>query len=75
MTGNEIIYFEIDNRPTPQRFYCSWRRIGTSEFWSETSYSDAPVRKKSTIPDDVRIALALLVAPGLVCPAGEKKGD
>ena len=55
-------------RNTPFRLNsCSWHRNGKSEFgWREGH----PI--KTPIPDDVRIALALLVAPGLVCPVGER---
>lgn len=58
------------NEPRCRLSSCGWRRNGKVEFgWREGH----PI--KTPIPDDVRIALALLVAPGLVCPVGEKKGE
>ena len=55
-------------RNTPFRLSsCGWHRTGMVEFgWREGH----PI--KTLIPDDVRIALALLVAPGLVAPINKE---
>ena len=66
----EITYVEFDDNQIEKTamtrlHYCEWKR---GDKRGHAFHDDS-------IPDDVRIALALLVAPGLVCPVGEKKGD
>ena len=72
----EIIHVEFDNdaakpgkySPVSELYYAEWRRNG-----GEIESAHAKPHKASRnegddhlIPDDVRVALALLVAPGLV---------
>lgn len=74
----QITYVEFDNdQPgvtrVPRRevlglYYADWRRSGNSEwgFADRSAYVDNGAGEVCGIPDDVRVALALIVAPGLV---------
>jgi hypothetical protein len=67
----EITYVEFDRDAFKEApcvgslWYVEWRRNGVKE----TAYADpdkSAHRGLELLPDDVRVALALLVAPGLV---------
>ena len=71
----EILYMECDENyssksPMTKLTYCEWRRNGKVEF----SMNDGDTEEEGgtgcvpEIPDDVRVALALLIAPGLIVP-------
>ena len=67
----KITYFEGDGNNTPDRpftklHYVEWDHGGKFEYgWGEPPRPDEP-----TIPDYVRVQLALLIAPGLVVAKG-----
>ena len=71
----EIIHGRFDTTfavsPMTRLESCAWSRAGKYE----SGWNIATPGEKPSIPDDVRIALAMLVAPGLVCPVGEPKGE
>lgn len=55
--------------------FCEWRRNGELKFLQQRTGFPLRDGEQPSIPDDVRVALALLVAPGLVCPVDERDAE
>ena len=70
--SNKIEIISVGFSLSAEIMFCEWRCNGELKFLQQRTGFPLRDGEQHSIPDDVRVALALLVAPGLVCPLSER---